>query len=278
MKSVSILIPNYNSFSAIQLCVESIIHRTDYPNYKIIVHDDNSPNKVDLAYLEKAEQKGWIQLIRGNNRRRWGADKERYSPYGHPAPYWHGCSLNVLINETCKTDLAMILDCDVYIKGASWLKSMVELIDDKTLYVSNEGKPFRAGSGIYVMGWYHIAFSMLNMQAYHDGMEIDWRGGSADIRNEPYKTLIASVACEMENDPTDGFRVAWDPGGSMWIRIRTNNPKGYIAKNIPMEIEKTYQHFWQISVRIGGSLTPPTGIKYYDDIDYELCQLRKQCA
>lgn len=64
MKTVSILISNCNSFDAIQLCIESIRARTDYPNYQIIVHDDESPNGVDIKYLEEAEAKGWIRLIR----------------------------------------------------------------------------------------------------------------------------------------------------------------------------------------------------------------------
>ena len=91
MKSVSILISNLNSFEAIQLCVESVRKHTKYPDYKIIVYDDTSWNKVDLAYLRIARNQGWLKLIEGETR------------------VGHGGSVNALL-EACNTDLAMILD------------------------------------------------------------------------------------------------------------------------------------------------------------------------
>jgi glycosyltransferase involved in cell wall biosynthesis len=255
------MISNYNSFEAIQLCIESIRAKTDYPNYQIIVHDDESSNNVDIKYLEEAEAKGWIQLIRGNNRKRWGNDFESFSPLGHPAPYWHGCALNVLINESCHTDLAMLLDCDIFIKESDWLSRMVEFIDDDILVVAyfvnaraHVGWPTgRGGSQVfYVPGWYRPSFCMINMIPYRDGMQVDWRGGSADIRDEPYKTLLGMLKKERKDKELEETCIAFDPGSSLWIKMQIDNPKQYAAKPLPIDMELKFHHFKQISVRSAG--------------------------
>jgi len=256
MKTVSILISNHNSFYAIQLCIESIRARTDYPNYQIIVHDDESPNGVDIKYLEEAEAKGWIRLIRGN-RKRWAEERETFSAQGHPAPYWHGCAVNILINETCQTDLAMLLDCDIFIKNPDWLSCMAQSIEDDTLVVAAEWQPDWRGTGFLVPGWYLPSFCMINMKAYHDGMEVDWRGGSADICDEPYKTALRAIIDEGKQNPLNQNCIQWDPGSSLWMKMLIDNPKQYKAKSFPGGMEQKFHHFNQVSVRLTGAVETP---------------------
>jgi len=256
MKTASILISNCNSFDAIQLCIESIRARTDYPNYQIIVHDDESPNGVDIKYLEEAEAKGWIRLIRGN-RKRWAEERETFSAQGHPAPYWHGCAVNILINETCQTDLAMLLDCDIFIKNPDWLSCMAQSIEDDTLVVAAEWPPHWQSPGNCVPGWYRPSFCMINMKAYHDGMEVDWRGGSANLCDEPYKTLMRAIIDKGNQSLLDQNCVRWDPGTSLWIKMLIDNPKQYKAKSFPGGMEQKFHHFGQLSVRLTGVVETP---------------------
>lgn len=157
MKTCSILISNYNSYEAIQLCLESVHRNTDYP-YELVVYDDCSTNKVDLEYLRDQRNIGWIELIESKKRLK------------------HGGALNVLLNH-CNTELAMILDCDIEILQSGWLKEMVDLVDDKTLIVTGIEKDYNSAQPS-LPDWFRSWFMMINMKAYRDGMEVDWNTAS----------------------------------------------------------------------------------------------------
>lgn len=276
MKSVEILISNYNVGPVIELNIESIRARTDYPNYSIIVHDDSTEGidyrgpdalHTDRAYLEQVEAKGWIRLIRSTTRERWEKDKANFGPGTHPAAYYHGCAVNVLINETCRADYAMLLDCDVFITDPTWLSRMIAFMDDKTLVASHEWQPGWRQSGIYIPGWCRPTFLMLNMAVYHDGMEVDWRGGSSTIDREPFKTLLAMGWSGQRDNPICGDGVAFDPGSSLWVQMKVNNPKNYKSVNLPREMELKYHHFNNGSLR---SLAPHERLL----VDKELALIR----
>jgi len=116
VKSVEILITNFNSGDAVALCIESIRKYTAYP-HTITVRDDGSWTEPrpecgltepynDIAYLRACRDKGWIKLIEG---------KENVG---------HGTSLTALLDQ-CSADLAMVLDCDIQIESGGWLEAMV---------------------------------------------------------------------------------------------------------------------------------------------------------
>ena len=107
MKTVAILITNYQSGDTIALCIESIRKFTSYP-HDVMVYDDMTDPALypDLTYLREAQAKGWISLTEGTSRA------------------GHGRSLARLL-ESCHSDLAMILDCDIQIKAPGWLDEMV---------------------------------------------------------------------------------------------------------------------------------------------------------
>ena len=54
---ISILIASFRGGIATELCIESILKRTQYPDYKIVVYDSSGPGK-DKDYLEKQEKDG----------------------------------------------------------------------------------------------------------------------------------------------------------------------------------------------------------------------------
>lgn len=107
MKSVIICITNYQSGDTIALTIESIRKFTEYP-HSILIYDDKTDPALydDLTYLRDAQARGWLTLIEGQERS------------------GHGVCLARLL-EACKSDLAMILDCDIQIKANGWLEEMV---------------------------------------------------------------------------------------------------------------------------------------------------------
>ena len=50
---VSLLIPTRNGLKFLQRCVDSILEKTTYPNYEIVIIDNGSDDPATLAYLEK---------------------------------------------------------------------------------------------------------------------------------------------------------------------------------------------------------------------------------
>lgn len=205
MKTVSILISNYNSFEAIKLCLESVRKYTKYP-HSIMVYDDASTNKVDLEYLTKAHYDNWIKLLTGKTRLN------------------HGGVLNELL-DVCNTDLAMILDNDVQILETGWLEDMVKLMEDDVLIATGIEGNYKSGRPS-LPDWFQSWFMMLNMDAYRDGMEVDWK------------------ACWTTHK---GEEVVSPTGGKLWLKMRNDNPKGYRHILIPWQIQIKYHHFAHVS-------------------------------
>lgn len=151
--SASILVSNYNSWEAIQLCLESINKHTNYP-FDITVYDDCSTNKVDLEYLRRQRNIGWLTLIEGKKR------------------VGHGEALNTLL-DSCESDFACILDNDIQILKTSWLEDFVSLFKNETDILAcgiehnlNIGRPA-------ITSWFQTWFMMLNMKPYRN-VAINW--------------------------------------------------------------------------------------------------------
>lgn len=260
MKRVSILVPNYNTFEGIQLCVESIRARTDYRDYEIIVHDDESPNGIDVPYLEQAAQRGWIRLIKGEAKAKWREAGETYGPHIHKACYWHGRALATLLNEVCETDLAVVIEGDAHVKKSDWLDSLLALMDAETLIVASEGPSHHAASGLWVPGWYMMSFALVNMLAYRDGMMVDWLPWYGKMEGERARRVFGTP---------EKREVLADPGSSLWLKMIFDNPKQYRAKGIPRAIEQKRGHGTQVSVRMDGPGVDPEAIAgkhYYEQV------------
>lgn len=146
MKSVSINITNHNVGDTIALTIESIRKFTQYP-HSIIVYDDatDSEQYDDLIYLREAHEKGWIRLIEGNPR------------------IMHGKAVALLLDET-KTDLAMIMDCDIQIKDSGWLEDMVKAQESTDACLVADMESFSDGDDLQVA--FSSWFFMLDMEQY----------------------------------------------------------------------------------------------------------------
>jgi len=112
MKPVSILISNWNGGDALKLCIESVIKRTDYPNYRIVVLDSSKPESPDRKYLHIMRDSGKLKLL----------EFEQQILHGHAI--WE-------LLKVCDTELACILDSDieVMIPGRSWLDYLASRVN-----------------------------------------------------------------------------------------------------------------------------------------------------
>ncbi len=150
MKSVSICITNFQSGDAVALCIESVRRFTKYP-HEIVVYDDASDTRYynDIEYLRAVRDKGWIRLIEGEQRVN------------------HGPALARML-DTCQTDLAMVMDCDIQIVRDGWLEAMVETQEraGAALVVDLEAFP---DNPVTLKSW----FFMLDLKQY-PAVKAEW--------------------------------------------------------------------------------------------------------
>ena len=229
--TVSVLIPNRNSFEAVQLCIESVRHYTRHP-HKIVVLDDTSQNDVDLAYLRDCQRKGWLELIENTG----------------PA-LTHGGALNVLLNEVCDTRYAFVLDCDVQILGPLWLAEMMALIEGHADILGMcDFRHKMINQECYIAGFYKMWFGLLNMHAYRDGMQVDWRYAQTTLEAEPFKSMFMCLDGVVKPKGFNYNLVKMDPGSKLWVKVRYDNPRGYRVLHVPRAIAARYRHFGHISM------------------------------
>ena len=254
---VSVLVTNYNSFECIQLCIESIRFYTQYPNYKIIIYHDASyvpskdgterePNIIDRDYLRGCQKKGWITLHENLSRNALG----------------HGGALNKLVNVYCDTKYAAILDCDTQIVDYGWLEGLVSLArTDENILAIVDYKPGGFARYHYRTGFQTWWFGLLNIEAYRDGMQVDWQISWEDRRKYPYEKEISEFYppenCKWTDywnkvsyivkDEFDVNKVVNDPGSQLHIKSKYFNPKDYKVVSVPSDIKAKYYHYGRIS-------------------------------
>jgi len=61
---VSIIIPTRNQFSLLRTCIESILSKTAYPNYEVIIIDNNSDEPDTLQYLSGIERDSHLRCLK----------------------------------------------------------------------------------------------------------------------------------------------------------------------------------------------------------------------
>ncbi len=103
---VSIIIPTRNGYNLLRQCVESILEKTSYSGFEIIIVDNNSDEKLTLDYLEKLRQQPGITVMRD----------ERSFNYS---------ALNNAAVARANGSILALLNNDIEVITPSWLKEMV---------------------------------------------------------------------------------------------------------------------------------------------------------
>lgn len=103
---VSLIIPTRNGYDVLRACITSIIEKTTYPNYQIIIIDNGSNQQQTLSYLELLNQDHRIQVQRDNG------------PFNHSA-------LNNRAAQTAQGSIIGLVNNDVEVISIDWLEEMV---------------------------------------------------------------------------------------------------------------------------------------------------------
>lgn len=227
MKPCSILIPNRWSEDAIILTVESILKRTNYPDYKIIVCDNSGgegeANRLD--YLKEQERQGNIKLIENVIER---------DPENGKMPYGHGENLKIMI-KACDTPLAMLLSSGCEVKDANWLLELVKLLEtgkdlgiakvrDAENHFNNCWSAFR-----YIPNW-----MLLNMEIYREfgNPDEDWSLVRMPYDEYNRKGDFKGISPPSHPNPVP-LQIFLDTGWRLWDRVNHENPEGYRMLELP---------------------------------------------
>lgn len=103
---VSIIIPTRNNYFLLKQCIESIIEKTSYKPYEIIIIDNGSNDETTLEYFKEVKNNSLIKVIRDN-------DIFNYS------------SLNNHAVELAKGQFIALLNDDIQVIETNWLHEMI---------------------------------------------------------------------------------------------------------------------------------------------------------
>ncbi len=105
---VSLIIPTRNGLLLIERCINSIIEKTTYDNYEIIVIDNNSDDPDTLNYLELLKKEPRVSVLRDER------------PFNYSA-------LNNSAVKKSKGEFICLLNNDVEVISPDWLSEMVSI-------------------------------------------------------------------------------------------------------------------------------------------------------
>ena len=103
---VSLIIPTRNSLEFLSRCIESILNKTDYDNFEILIVNNESDDPATLDYMQQLEEN----------------DKARIIDYPHPFNY---ADMNNMAVEHAQGELIGLLNNDLEVINREWLSEMV---------------------------------------------------------------------------------------------------------------------------------------------------------
>lgn len=103
--SVSIIIPSRDKYELLHACIETLLSKTTYRNYGLIIVNNDSTEKITLDYLEELRGRG-IKVI----------------DYPHTFNYSKICNLAA---KSSDSEYLCFLNNDTEIIEGGWLKSMM---------------------------------------------------------------------------------------------------------------------------------------------------------
>ncbi|WP_233880364.1 glycosyltransferase family 2 protein [Paraburkholderia flagellata] len=105
---VSLIVPTRNAQELLQRCIDSILQKTAYPNYEIIVVDNGSDEPQALRYLESIVEDPRIRVLRDDG------------PFNYSA-------LNNAAVEHAAGTLVGLVNNDIEVIASDWLSELVAL-------------------------------------------------------------------------------------------------------------------------------------------------------
>jgi GT2 family glycosyltransferase len=104
---VSIIVPTRDRLDILRACIESVVTKTDYPSWELIVVDNQSEERATLAYLANLERRD---------------DRCRVLPYDKPFNY---SAINNFAVRHARGQVVVLLNNDVEVITQGWLTELV---------------------------------------------------------------------------------------------------------------------------------------------------------
>ncbi len=104
---VSIIIPFRDKVEALQKCVRSILAKTDYDNYEIILVDNQSREKVTKDYLKEISANSKVRVL------------------SYDKPFCFSSINNYAVNKS-RGEYVLLLNNDIEVITGEWLRAMLE--------------------------------------------------------------------------------------------------------------------------------------------------------
>ncbi|MCP3718739.1 glycosyltransferase family 2 protein [Paraburkholderia sp. CNPSo 3281] len=105
---VSLIVPTRNAQALLQQCIDSILQKTTYSNYEIIVVDNGSDEPQTLQYLERLAESARIRVLRDDG------------------PFNYSALNNGAVAQAAGTLVALVNN-DIEVITPDWLSEMVAL-------------------------------------------------------------------------------------------------------------------------------------------------------
>lgn len=103
---VSLIIPTKNGLQLVRQCLESILGKTTYPNYEILIVDNGSDDPETLRYFKDLESEARVRVIRDDR------------PFNYS-------SLNNAAVQLARGEVVGLINNDVQVISPDWLSEMV---------------------------------------------------------------------------------------------------------------------------------------------------------
>ncbi|MGN7726620.1 glycosyltransferase family 2 protein [Luteimonas sp. 22616] len=103
---VSLVVPTRDRVGLLRMCVESILGRTTYPDFEIVVVDNQSSEPEALAYLSQLEHRERVRVLRYD------------SPFNYSA-------INNWAARQCDGAVIGLVNNDIEVISPGWLEEMV---------------------------------------------------------------------------------------------------------------------------------------------------------
>jgi glycosyltransferase involved in cell wall biosynthesis len=105
---VSLIIPTRNGLQLIRQCIDSILEKTNYPNYKILIVDNGSDDPATLQYFDELQAETRVRVVHDNR------------PFNFSA-------LNNAAVKLARGEVLGLLNNDLEVISPEWLTEMVSI-------------------------------------------------------------------------------------------------------------------------------------------------------
>ncbi len=105
---VSLIIPTRNGVHLLRQCIESLLKKTNYPNYEILIVDNGSDDPETLHYFTLLETESHVRVL------------QNHGPFNYSA-------LNNFAVKEARGKLVGLINNDVSVISPEWLSEMVSL-------------------------------------------------------------------------------------------------------------------------------------------------------